>query len=287
MRNSARKRADACAARSWRSSRSEFPATGFCLGANIKPGSAACTRSSRQCDATAAACVAAATLNAPNASQRTATATVVSLATDARPGTIDERSAASAGFKKDSFVFDLVIDSRKTSSPLSRKSASSKLAGAPFAPSVAASAERSATVAETNSGSSLGPPDDEGKSRVPPTAWRPDILRHAASAASGRRFRGSFPNGAASASAAHALHALGTHASAGSEATACVRAPCVATARSPSVEDSDAKFTRRKARPVFESSLVSAADRYWRDAGASKSCATAAAAAARARGDGS
>jgi hypothetical protein len=243
--------------------------------------------SSRQCDATAAACVAAAALSAPNASQRTATAAVVSLARDARPGTIDERSAASAGFKKDSFVFDSVIDSRKTSSPLSRESASSKLAGAPFAPSVAASAERSATVAETNSGSSLGPPDDEGKSRVPLFAWRLDILRHAASAASGRRFRGSFPNGAASASAAHALHALGTHASAGSEATACVRAPCVATARSPSVEDSDAKFTRRKARPVFESSLVSAADRYWRDAGASKSCATAAAArGARARGTG-
>ena len=116
---------------------------------------------------------------------------------------------------------------------------------------------------------------------------RLDTLRHAASAASGSRFRGSRAKGAASASAANALQALGTHASAGSAATASVSAPCVATARSPRVEDRDAKLTRLAARPVFASSFNSAAERYCREAAESRSCATAAAAAARARGDGS
>jgi hypothetical protein len=116
---------------------------------------------------------------------------------------------------------------------------------------------------------------------------RLDTLRHAASAASGSRFRGSRAKGAASASAANALQALGTHAGAGSAATASVSAPCVATARSPRVEDRDAKLTRLAARPVFASSFNSAAERYCREAAESRSCATAAAAAARARGDGS
>jgi len=270
-RYSDRNRAEACAARSFSKDSAAFWSAFF---ENIAPGSAARTRASRQCAATAAACVAAAARSAPNASQRTATATVVSPAKDARPGMITRRSRARSSSN--------VLSSERSSVPgtATDPSASRKRAGAPSAPSVAASAESSATAAVAVSESSADVFDVMPETRL-------DTLRHAASAASGSRFRGSRAKGAASANAANALQALGTHASAGSAATASVSAPCVATARSPRVEDRDAKLTRLAARPVFASSFNSAAERYCREAAESRSCATAAAAAARARGDGS
>ena len=115
---------------------------------------------------------------------------------------------------------------------------------------------------------------------------RLDTLRHAASAASGSRFRGSRAKARASANAADALQTLGTHASAGSAATASVSAPCVATARSPKADDKDAKLTRLAARPVFASSFVSAAERYCRDAAESKELRDGGGGAARRAGTG-